>query len=230
MKVNKNKYTILQTFLINSCSPKKIIELTNNQLISINTSPILQFFNKKDNKYSLFKSLDLGYGRNENAKSIVEIPKNRIVVFTCKYSSLLVYDINTHKLLLQKNMCYDIQNIMSDLIDNKYIIVKTEEGMAVFNVDENFSETLYQNLPSPYEMLAINIYEYLLFCNKEIYLVKFYDKKLIIKQKGTLNIAQNFIFDRPIYKLDDKKFITKITKLKEDNTFIEEFLVIFKEI
>ena len=230
MKINKNKYTILQTFLTKFCPPKKIIELTNNQLISINVSPILQFFNKNDNKYSLFKTLDLGYGRVDNAKNIVEIPKNRIVVFTYKLSSLLVYDINTHKLLLQKDMRYDIRNIMSDLIDNKYIIVKTRNGMAVFNVDENFSETLYQNLPSPDEMLTINIYEYLLFCNKEIYLVKFYDKKLIIKQKGTLNIAKKFSFGRPICKLDDKKFITKISKLKEDNTFIEEFLVIFKEI
>ena len=230
-KINKNKYNILQEFsskVFNSS--KKIVELTNNQIISISVSPYLEFFNKNDNIYSSFKILDLKYNRAETAKSIIEIPGNRIVVFSYKYFSLLVYDINTHKLLLRKDVRYGVNDIMSDLIDNKYIFVRTEEGMAVFNVDENFSETLYQNLPSPYQMLKIKMYEYLFFCDKEIYLIKFQDKKLVIKHKATFNITKNFIFESPICKLDEKKFITKIAKLKKDNTWIEDFLVIFKEI
>lgn len=231
LKINKNKYNILQEFLpLKFIRQKKLIELSNNQLISIDASPYLQFFNKNDNKYSPFKILDLGYDRAEDAKRILEIPENRFAVFTYKYASLLVYDINTHKLLLQKCVGYCINDIMSDLIDNKYIFVSTKDGMTVFNVEENFSETLYKNFPSPYKMLKINMYEYLLFCNKEIYLVKFQDKKLILKEKETLDITKNFVFESPIRKLDENKFITKISKLKEDNFFIEEFLVIFKKI
>ena len=103
LKINKNKYNILQEFLpLKFIRQKKLIELSNNQLISIDASPYLQFFNKNDNKYCPFKILDLGYDRAEDAKSILEIPENRFAVFTYKYASLLVYDINTHKLLLQK--------------------------------------------------------------------------------------------------------------------------------
>lgn len=211
LKINKNKYNILQEFITKVFNfSKKILELTNNQIISISVSPYLEFFNKNDNIYSSFKILDLKYGRVEDAKSILEIPGNRIVVFSYKYASLLVYDINTHKLLLRKDVRYGVYDIMSDLIDNKYIFVRTEEGMVVFNVDENFSETLYKNLPSPSQMLKITMYEYLFFCDKEIYLLKFQDKILVIKQKATFNITKNFIFGRTC-KLDEKKFISKIT-------------------
>ena len=120
---------------------------------------------------------------------------------------------------------------MGDLIDNKYIFVETYEGMVVYNVDENFSEILYKNIPSPNVLLKINMYEYLFLCSeeKEIYLMKFHDKKLIIKHKTTFNIAENFVIDR-IHKLDEKKFIINITKLTKDNRFIGHFLVICKEI
>ena len=229
LKINKNKYKILEEFHAKNFIPYKILELTNKQIISLNSSPKLEFFIKNDNKYSSFKILDLGYDKVEKAKNILEIPENRIVVFTYKYASLLVYDINTHKLLLKKYVNYN--DIMSDLIDNKYIFVKTYEGMVVYNVDENFSETLYKNIPSPNALLKINMYEYLFLCSeeKEIYLMKFHDKKLIIKHKTTFNIAENFVIDR-IHKLDEKKFIINITKLTKDNRFIGHFLVICKEI
>lgn len=235
LRINKNKYNILQEFVAKVFnSPKKILELTNNQIISISVSPYLEFFvkNEKDNKYSSFKILDLGYNRAEDAKSILEIPVNRIVVFTYKYGALLVYDINTHKLLLKKWVAYDINDILSDLINNKYIFARTSGGMVVFNVEENFSEILYKDIPSPNLLLKINIYKYLLFCSekKEIYLMKFQDKKLIIKHKTTLNIGENIIFAKPIHKLDENKFIFRIEKLREDNTFIDDFLVICKEI
>ena len=230
-KINKNKYNILEEFYAKNFSPFKILELTNNQVISISSSPCLEFFTKIDDKFSSFKILDLGYDRVET-KSILEIPENRIVVFSYKYAALLVYDINTHKLLLKKNVIYDINDIMSDLIDNKYIFVRTYEGMVVYNVDNNFSEKIYKNIPSPNHILKINMYDYLFFCNedKEIYFMTFQEKKLIIKHKTTLNISGKISFDRPITKLDEKKFIFNITKLRKDNHVIGQFFLICKEI
>ena len=67
-------------------NPIKILELTNSQIISISASPYLEFFTKNDNKFSSFKILDLEYDRVESAKSILEIPENRIIVFTYKYA------------------------------------------------------------------------------------------------------------------------------------------------
>ena len=121
---------------------------------------------------------------------------------------------------------------MSDLIDNKYIFVRTYEGMVVYNVEENFSETFYKNIPSPNGLLKVNMYEYLFFCNKEkeIYLMKFLDKKLIIKHRTTLNIPEKLAFENPIHQLDEKKFIFQITKLIDNNTIIEELLLIYEEI
>ena len=233
LNIKKNKYNILQEFDNKTFNrPKKILELTNNQILSMSASPFLAFFIKKDNKYSSFKTLDLGYGRPEDAKSILEIPGNRIVVFSYKKRAMLVYDINTHKLLLNKYVSYNINDIMSDLIDNKYIFVRTEEGMAVFNVEENFSETVYKNLPSPNVILKMNIYEYLFFCDEEkkIYLMKFQDKKLIIKHQTTLNIAGKFSFEKRVHKIDEKKFVFNITKLDNNNYIIGHLLAICQEI
>ena len=106
-----------------------------------------------------FKILDLKDERVEESKSILEVPENRFIVFSYKYAALLVYDINTLKLLLKKNVNYHIDDIMSDLIDNKYIFVRTYEGMVVYNVEENFSETFYKNIPSPNGLLKVNMYE-----------------------------------------------------------------------
>ncbi len=107
--------------------PFKVLELSNNQIISMDSSFYIEFYSKINEQYTSFKILDLTYERVEDAKDVLEIPENRLVIFSYKYQHLLVFDINTNELLFKKYVNYSISNIMSDLIENKYIFVGTKD-------------------------------------------------------------------------------------------------------
>ena len=200
--------------------PKKILELSNNQIISIDTSPYIEFYSKANGLYSSLKILYLQYDRVEDAKDLIEIPGNKLVVFSYKFHSLLVFDINSNKYLLKKSIHYSISNIMSDLIDNRYIFVGSDDGMVVYDINNDFSEILYQDIKVPYYLTKINTYEYFFIERNLIQLVKFKDKKFEKIKTINFKLKNNCYYDSHVYKIDDFKFTIKIGEKTKSQYFI----------
>ena len=225
--INKNKYNIIQNFdMKKNFIPKKILELSNNQIISIDVSPYIEFYSKTDGLYSSLKILYLKYDRVEDAKDIIEIPGNKLVVFSYKFHSLLVFDINSNECLLKKPISYSIYNIMSDLIDNRYIFAGSDDGIVVYDINNDFSQILYQDIKTPYYLNKINAYEYFFVEENLIQLVKFKDKKFEKIKTINFRLNNNCSYDSKVYKIDDFKFIIKIGEKKINS----QYFIIFNKV
>ena len=193
----------------------------------MDSSFYIEFYSKINEQYTSFKILDLGYDRVEDAKDVLEIPGNRLVIFSYKYYSLLVFDINTNELLFKKYVNYSISNIMSDLIENKYIFVGTKDGMLVYDIENDFCQTLYKYISTPYYITKINTYEYFFIKENLIQIVKFKDKKFEIITSINFKIKENCQYDSHVYKIDDFKFIIEIVE-KESSKF--SYFIIFNKV
>jgi len=226
--INKNKYNIIQNFdMKRNFIPKKILELSNNQIISIDSSPYIEFYSKTNGQYSSLKILYLKYDRVEDAKDIIEIPGNKLVVFSYKFYSLLVFDINSDECLLKKPVSYSISNIMSDLIDNRYIFVGSNEGMVVYDINNDFSEILYKDIKIPKYLTKVNTYEYFFVEENLIQLIKFKDNKFEKIKTINFKLKNNYYYNSHVYKIDDFKFIIKIEE-KDSGKLI--YFIIFNRV
>ena len=80
---------------------------------------------------------------------------------------------------------------MSDLIENKYIFIGTKDGMLVYDIENDFCQTLYKYISTPYYITKINTYEYFFIKENLIQIVKFKDKKFEIITSINFKIKEN---------------------------------------
>ena len=69
LSINKNQYNIIQNIdMKKNFIPFKVLELSNNQIISMDSSFYIEFYSKINEQYTSFKILDLTYERVEDER------------------------------------------------------------------------------------------------------------------------------------------------------------------
>ena len=206
--------------VINFC---KVIELNNNNLISIHTDyyPLNQYKKKESGEYEV-ETIEIF--QNTVFDDIIELPENQIVLLSNSNQLLVTYDFNTEKIKNQIEI--ENENFQLFSLDKNKIVLLGNNKFYIYNiyVETKLKEILFFQV-SYYKSFCFSVYgpqiyltyiiwynsQWLLLGDNRGYLIKCYYKD--ISEQSVEIEKQNFlsIGAEPIKKiliLPDKRLLT----------------------
>ena len=231
--VNKEKkYYFIQKFKPTSVTwVDKIIELSNNSIVTIGVNYSIEFFSKNEkNEYFTSKVIKDAHKRDGH-KTFIEIPNDKIISFSGKLREFKVWDLINYKCIFQNYINFDNYHIIS-LILKKYVLICCDDGLTIIDLNNNYTKYLVMKSISPNSIIKLNEIEFLI-TNKEniIMKIKFNEDKLkfeVIDSQEILLKKDYFLGDRLI-KIKNNYYITHISKKFDiDNQYPDETLLIFQ--
>ena len=221
-KINQNqklfisyKYELLETIKGHQESVCKVIEMSENLIISCGLDTKMKVWNKKDNSFTCIKSLTVN-DEPGSSTNILKINKNEIVSAATNANYIIFWNINTFKEIkkISNIVCHWNRNSMKMInINTLFIGGNNYKGIYLIDVVNHqvISHILFEKIVSISAIIKLNKESILIGCQEEN------------KSEGE---DISYYYSLIEYKYNfNKKTLTKVKENKDAHTNITTGLI-----